>query len=79
MIQEESERPFYGSEHSDDDEDDDEEGQKEEFKKPYIMDSDHRLLLRSVKPLLQSRNASVSKDQFQLAFLLLFLAVMPID
>ena len=25
-----------------------------------MMDPDHRLLLRSVKPLLQSRNASVS-------------------
>ncbi|XP_072167067.1 AP-3 complex subunit beta-2-like isoform X2 [Diadema setosum] len=55
VIQEQSERSFYGSEHS---EEEDEEKETEQ-KKPYIMDSDHRLLLRSVKPLLQSRNASV--------------------
>ncbi|KAG8456515.1 hypothetical protein GDO86_002338 [Hymenochirus boettgeri] len=28
-------------------------------KRPYIMDPDHRLLLRNTKPLLQSRNAAV--------------------
>ncbi|XP_060791705.1 AP-3 complex subunit beta-1 isoform X2 [Neoarius graeffei] len=27
--------------------------------KPYIMDPDHRLLLRNIKPLLQSRNTAV--------------------
>ena len=29
-------------------------------KKTYIMDADHRLLLRTCKPLLNSRNAAVS-------------------
>ncbi|CAB3992401.1 AP-3 complex subunit beta-2-like isoform X4, partial [Paramuricea clavata] len=45
----------------DDDEDDDEEGDEEQAdkKKPYVMDPDHRLLLRVTKPLLQSRNATV--------------------
>ena len=33
---------------------------KPKKKKPYTMDSDHRLLLRNAKPLLQSRNAAVS-------------------
>lgn len=28
-------------------------------KKPYVMDADHRLLLRTCKPLLNSRNAAV--------------------
>eukprot|EP00079_Xenopus_tropicalis_P028114 XP_012822822.2 PREDICTED: AP-3 complex subunit beta-1 isoform X2 [Xenopus tropicalis] len=28
-------------------------------KRPYVMDPDHRLLLRNTKPLLQSRNAAV--------------------
>ena len=52
----EDEREFY--ENSDDD--DDEEDTAEEAAKPlYKMDPDHRLLLRSTKPLLQSRNASV--------------------
>ncbi|XP_063970298.1 AP-3 complex subunit beta-2-like isoform X3 [Lytechinus pictus] len=59
MIQEEAERSFYGSEHSEDEDEDKEGKEEEEIKKPYIMDTDHRLLLRSVKPLLQSRNASV--------------------
>jgi AP-3 complex subunit beta len=49
-------------EDDDDDEDDDEEGDEEQAgkKKPYVMDPDHRLLLRVTKPLLQSRNATVS-------------------
>lgn len=29
-------------------------------RKPYVMDPDHRLLLRNIKPLLQSRNTAVS-------------------
>jgi hypothetical protein len=29
-------------------------------RKPAIMDSDHRLLLRNARPLLNSRNAAVS-------------------
>ncbi|EDO32097.1 predicted protein, partial [Nematostella vectensis] len=42
-----------------DDNDNDEDKPKPEKKHPYIMDPDHRLLLRTCKPLLQSRNASV--------------------
>jgi AP-3 complex subunit beta len=51
---------FYGdaesseSEEKDDDEDDDGEG-----KSKHMMDPDHRLLLRSAVPLLQSRNSAV--------------------
>ncbi|XP_022105220.1 AP-3 complex subunit beta-2-like isoform X2 [Acanthaster planci] len=56
MIQEEQEKSFYGS---DSDKGDEEEKDKEPVKKPYVMDADHRLLLRSVKPLLQSRNSAV--------------------
>ena len=51
---------------SDSDEDEEEEGEEKEKKKkkkhkkkPYVMDSDHRLLLRNSKPLLQSRSAAV--------------------
>lgn len=50
----EEEKAFY--------EDSDEEKEKEDGenkKKAYIMDPDHRLLLRQAKPLLNSRNASV--------------------
>ncbi|KAF4526220.1 hypothetical protein B566_EDAN001905 [Ephemera danica] len=44
------ERPFY---------DDDEDEEEESARKAPSLDPDHRLLLRSAKPLLQSRNASV--------------------
>ncbi|XP_069819126.1 AP-3 complex subunit beta-1 isoform X1 [Dendropsophus ebraccatus] len=38
----------------------DEENEKPaDQKKPYMMDPDHRLLLKNTKPLLQSRNAAV--------------------
>jgi len=51
----EEEQEFY--ENSDEDDDD---VSVETVSKPvYKMDPDHRLLLRSAKPLLQSRNASV--------------------
>ena len=30
--------------------------------KPYVMDMDHRLLLRTCRPLLNSRNAAVSGE-----------------
>ena len=47
--------------------DDEEEADAEEAAKPlYKMDPDHRLLLRSTKPLLQSRNASVVMATAQL-------------
>ena len=49
------EKPFYG-------ESDDENAMKDD-KKEVDLDSDHRLLLRNTKPLLQSRNASVLKVQ----------------
>merc|ERR1719318_1819421 len=46
---------------------DDEDETAEEVSKPlYKMDPDHRLLLRSTKPLLQSRNASVVMATAQL-------------
>ncbi|XP_070541832.1 AP-3 complex subunit beta-2-like [Ptychodera flava] len=57
FITEETPENFYGS----DDDSDKESKQASNLaeKKPYIMDHDHRLLLRNCKPLLQSRNASV--------------------
>uniref|UniRef100_A0A8B9KQQ0 AP-3 complex subunit beta n=1 Tax=Astyanax mexicanus TaxID=7994 RepID=A0A8B9KQQ0_ASTMX len=63
------EKAFYGS----DDEDDDDEEKKAEAaalakRKPYVMDPDHRLLLRNTKPLLQSRNAAVVMAVAQLYF-----------
>ncbi|XP_033634375.1 AP-3 complex subunit beta-2-like isoform X1 [Asterias rubens] len=61
MIQEENEKSFYGSD-SDKEVEEEEDADKEKdepVKKPYVMDTDHRLLLRSVKPLLQSRNSAV--------------------
>ncbi|BFY98475.1 hypothetical protein BsWGS_01515 [Bradybaena similaris] len=63
--QDESERPFYESSEKDSDDDDDEERgdgdkkKKSEKASTYIMDPDHRLLLRQSKPLLNSRNAAV--------------------
>ncbi|GFO30668.1 Ap-3 complex subunit beta [Plakobranchus ocellatus] len=62
---EESERPFYESSEKDSDEEGDDEHDDSEKKKkaeklaPYVMDHDHRLLLRQSKPLLNSRNAAV--------------------
>ncbi|XP_076660784.1 adaptor related protein complex 3 subunit ruby [Halictus rubicundus] len=48
-IEEDENRPFYDS-----------DSDSSNTKKPKIsLDSDHRLLLRNTKPLLQSRNASV--------------------
>lgn len=59
-------KTFYGS---DEDEDEDEEEKEKKAdalamakRKPYVMDPDHRLLLRNTKPLLQSRNAAVSQQ-----------------
>lgn len=62
--------PFYEEDESEsEDGDSDESGEgegegkkkkKKPKKKPYTMDPDHRLLLKNAKPLLQSRNASVS-------------------
>lgn len=53
MLEENDEKTFYES---------DSEGKKGQTQdKPYIMDPDHRLLLRNTKPLLQSRNTAVSQ------------------
>ncbi|XP_055968535.1 AP-3 complex subunit beta-1 [Sorex fumeus] len=49
---EEKEKNFYES-------DDEEKEMTDKKKRPYIMDPDHRLLIRNTKPLLQSRNAAV--------------------
>lgn len=53
VLDESDEKAFYDS---------DSEEKKEQMQaKPYIMDPDHRLLLRNTKPLLQSRNTAVSE------------------
>lgn len=51
MFDENNEKAFYDS--------DSEEKKDQTEAKPYIMDPDHRLLLRNTKPLLQSRNTAV--------------------
>uniref|UniRef100_F6R4B5 AP-3 complex subunit beta n=1 Tax=Ciona intestinalis TaxID=7719 RepID=F6R4B5_CIOIN len=58
------EQPFY-EEEEDSDESEDE---KKEKKPVYIMDPDHRLLLKSSKPLLQSRNSAVVMAVAQLYY-----------
>ena len=66
-IQDEADRPFYDSDKDDgDNSDDSAEGKPKP--KPFIMDSDHRLLLRQAKPLLNSRNASVSRTLLVCSF-----------
>ncbi len=52
MFDENNEKAFYDS--------DSEEKKSQTEAKPYVMDPDHRLLLRNTKPLLQSRNTAVS-------------------
>ncbi|XP_022624534.1 AP-3 complex subunit beta-1 isoform X1 [Seriola dumerili] len=55
---ENNEKTFYDS---------DSEEKKEQLEaKPYVMDPDHRLLLRNTKPLLQSRNTAVVMSVAQL-------------
>ncbi|XP_016408021.1 AP-3 complex subunit beta-1 isoform X1 [Sinocyclocheilus rhinocerous] len=49
VFDENSAKAFYDSE----------EERRVDQSKPYIMDPDHRLLLRNTKPLLQSRNTAV--------------------
>ncbi|CAG5957656.1 unnamed protein product [Menidia menidia] len=65
-------KTFYGSD-EEEDEDEEEKEKKAEVaamakRKPYVMDPDHRLLLRNTKPLLQSRNAAVVMAVAQLYF-----------
>lgn len=57
VISDQEDKPFYdGSSES-----------EKSYKKPtYTLDSDHRLLLRQTKPLLQSRNAAVVMSVAQL-------------
>uniref|UniRef100_A0A3B3X0N8 AP-3 complex subunit beta n=1 Tax=Poecilia mexicana TaxID=48701 RepID=A0A3B3X0N8_9TELE len=67
-----ADKTFYGSD-EDEDEDEEEKEKKAEAaamakRKPYVMDPDHRLLLRNTKPLLQSRNAAVVMAVAQLYF-----------
>lgn len=50
----ESESEESSSEESENDD------KKKKKKAAYSMDSDHRLLLKNAKPLLQSRNSAVS-------------------
>ncbi|XP_060035483.1 AP-3 complex subunit beta-2 isoform X4 [Erinaceus europaeus] len=69
LLEENPEKAFYGSE---------EEEPKAPApgeavpalpaRKPYVMDPDHRLLLRNTKPLLQSRSAAVVMAVAQLYF-----------
>ncbi|CAJ1070452.1 AP-3 complex subunit beta-1 isoform X2 [Xyrichtys novacula] len=58
MCDENSDKAFYES--------DSEEKKDEKEDKPYVMDPDHRLLLRNTKPLLQSRNTAVVMSVAQL-------------
>lgn len=71
-VVEETERPFYESDDKEDEEKEPEkvENKPEQKKAPYIMDPDHRLLLRQAKPLLNSRNSAVRINFHVLASLL---------
>lgn len=60
LLEEGGEKAFYGSDDDEDDEEKKAEAAALAKRKPYVMDPDHRLLLRNTKPLLQSRNAAVS-------------------
>ncbi|KAI4882465.1 hypothetical protein NFI96_007320 [Prochilodus magdalenae] len=51
MFEENNEKAFYDS--------DEEKKEGSTQTKPYVMDPDHRLLLRNTKPLLQSRNTAL--------------------
>lgn len=68
LLEEGDEKSFYAS-----DEEEEEEKKVEASalakRKPYVMDPDHRLLLRNTKPLLQSRNAAVSLSSVALVSL----------
>ncbi|XP_053128736.1 AP-3 complex subunit beta-2 isoform X2 [Hemicordylus capensis] len=67
LLEENAEKAFYGSE-EEDSKDDKAEPASLVKRKPYVMDPDHRLLLRNTKPLLQSRNAAVVMSVAQLYF-----------
>ncbi|XP_076020068.1 AP-3 complex subunit beta-1 isoform X2 [Genypterus blacodes] len=57
VFDENNEKAFYDS---------DEDKKEHTEDKPYVMDPDHRLLLRNTKPLLQSRNTAVVMSVAQL-------------
>nr|XP_021136992.1 AP-3 complex subunit beta-2-like [Columba livia] len=67
LLEESTEKAFYGSE-EEDAKDAKAEAAPLAKRKPYVMDPDHRLLLRNTKPLLQSRNAAVVMAVAQLYF-----------
>nr|XP_009934192.1 PREDICTED: AP-3 complex subunit beta-2 [Opisthocomus hoazin] len=67
LLEESTEKAFYGSE-EEDTKDTKAEAASLAKRKPYVMDPDHRLLLRNTKPLLQSRNAAVVMAVAQLYF-----------
>ncbi|XP_060545425.1 AP-3 complex subunit beta-2 isoform X3 [Pantherophis guttatus] len=67
LLEESAEKTFYGSE-EEDAKDDKAKSTPLAKRKPYVMDPDHRLLLRNTKPLLQSRNAAVVMSVAQLYF-----------
>ncbi|KAM9275634.1 AP-3 complex subunit beta-2 isoform 2-T2 [Morus bassanus] len=67
LLEESAEKVFYGSE-EEDAKDAKAEAASLAKRKPYVMDPDHRLLLRNTKPLLQSRNAAVVMAVAQLYF-----------
>ncbi|KAF4017842.1 hypothetical protein G4228_009375 [Cervus hanglu yarkandensis] len=61
LLEENPEKAFYGSEEDEAKGPGSEEAASTALpaRKPYVMDPDHRLLLRNTKPLLQSRSAAV--------------------
>ena len=59
-MKEEAFYPESRSEESSSEDSEDEDKKKKKKRAVYSMDSDHRLLLKNAKPLLQSRNSAVS-------------------
>ncbi|XP_041964658.1 AP-3 complex subunit beta-2 isoform X4 [Alosa sapidissima] len=68
LLEEGGEKAFYGSEEDEEAKEENTEASTVAKRKPYVMDPDHRLLLRNTKPLLQSRNAAVVMAVAQLYF-----------
>lgn len=70
LLEENPEKAFYGSEEDEAKAPGSEEAATAALptRKPYVMDPDHRLLLRNTKPLLQSRSAAVVMAVAQLYF-----------
>ncbi|XP_057578323.1 AP-3 complex subunit beta-2 isoform X1 [Hippopotamus amphibius kiboko] len=70
LLEENPEKAFYGSEEDEAKGPGSEEAASSALpsRKPYVMDPDHRLLLRNTKPLLQSRSAAVVMAVAQLYF-----------